>query len=105
VLTGREMPWALALYGGSLASAGRRAEAQELLAELERLSRREYVPPLHLALVHVQLGDTESALASFGMALEERNAFLWGFARSSPVFDPLRMDPRFQRLLAAIRPE
>ena len=105
VLTGREMPWALALYGGSLASAGRRAEAQALLAEVERLSRREYVPPLHVALVQVQLGDTESALASLGMALEERNAFFWGLARSGPVFELLRPDPRFQAILAGIRPE
>ena len=105
VLTSREMPWALAVYGGSLASAGRRAEAQELLAELERLSHREYVPPLHVALVHVQLGDTESALASLGRALEERNAFFWGLVRSSPIFDPLRPDPRFQKILAGIRSE
>ena len=105
VLTSREMPWALALYGGSLAAAGRRAGAQELLAELERLSRREYVPPLHVALVHVQLGDTESALALLGMALKERNAFFWGLARSSPIFELLRPDGRFQQILAGIRPE
>ena len=35
VLTGREMPWALALLGGSFAAAGRADEAREILAELE----------------------------------------------------------------------
>ena len=34
-LTNREMPWALALYGASFASAGRVAEARKILAELD----------------------------------------------------------------------
>jgi len=103
-VTGREMPWALALLGGSFAAAGRRDDARDLLAELESRSAREYVPPLHVAFVQAPLGQTEATLALLRRGLEERNALFWAWSRSSPVFDPLRPDPRFQAILAGIGP-
>ncbi|HYX19562.1 MAG TPA: protein kinase, partial [Thermoanaerobaculia bacterium] len=47
--TQREMPWALAMLGTNLASAGRSDEARRVLEELETLGKRVYVPPVHLA--------------------------------------------------------
>jgi serine/threonine-protein kinase len=103
-LTNREMPWALALLGSALASAGRADDARSALAELEAQSATRYVPPLHLAFVRAALGETDAAIALLGRALEERNALFWGWTRSGPMFDAIRPDPRFQALLAGIHP-
>jgi eukaryotic-like serine/threonine-protein kinase len=103
-LTGREQSWGVALLGGSYAAAGRGNEAQEILAELEDRSLREYVAPLHVAFVQAPLGQADAALDSLRRGLEERNALFWVWARSSPVFDGLRSDPRFQALIRGIAP-
>jgi serine/threonine-protein kinase len=103
-VTDREMPWALALLGGSLAAAGRADEARKILAELEERAAREYVPPLHLAFVRAPLGETEATLGLLSRALEERNALYWAWMRWGPIFDSLRPHPGFQTLLAGIRP-
>ncbi len=104
LLTGREMPWALALLGWVFAAGGRTAEARELRAELGRLSQREYVPPLHVAFVEAALGEKEATLALLERSLEERNALLWTWAKTAPVFDFLRSEPRFLAVVAGIRP-
>jgi len=101
----REMPWALAMLGMSLASAGRTDDARRVLEELESLAKRVYVPPVHLAFVRTQLGETDAALALLARALEERNTFLWAWLRHDQAFDPLRSDPRFDTLLKQIQSE
>jgi serine/threonine-protein kinase len=103
-LTERQMPWALALYGSSLAAAGRPGEARTILAELDALAERTYVPPLHVAFVRASLGEGEATLGLLEKALAERNALFWVWPRTNAVFDFLRQDPRFQALLAGVRP-
>ena len=103
-LTDREMPWALALLGSACAAAGRVEEARALLGELESQSKTDYVPPLHVAFIQAPLGRAEETLALLERALEERNALLWVWPRLSPVFENLRSHPRFQAILAGIRP-
>ncbi len=104
-LTGREMPWALALYAGSLGAAGRTGEARKVIAELENSPKLGYVPPLHLAFARIALGEKEATLELLARALEERNALFWAWTRTSPVFDSIKAEPRFQDLLTRIRPE
>jgi serine/threonine protein kinase/tetratricopeptide (TPR) repeat protein len=103
-VTGREMPWAIAVLGGSFAAAGRKDEARKLLGELEGMASRLYVPPLHLAFVQMPLGQADATLGLLARALEERNALFWVWTRWTTVFEPLRPDPRFQALLAGIQP-
>jgi serine/threonine-protein kinase len=80
------------------AAAGRVAEAQTLLAELETLSNEEYVPPHLIALVYAALGLDDQAFAWLEKAYEIRDAALiW--ANVNPGFDSLRSDPRFDDLL------
>ncbi|HEY1434638.1 MAG TPA: hypothetical protein VGG65_04635, partial [Thermoanaerobaculia bacterium] len=102
--TNREMPWAVAVLGASLAAAGRAAEARVLAAELEAWSAREYVPPLHLAFVRAPLGEADAAISLLERALAERNTLLWVWAPHGPIFETLREQPRFQSLLAGIKP-
>ena len=103
-LTEREMSWALALLGSTYAAAGKTEEAHRLIAELENLSKRAYVPPIHVAFIRAKLRDTEATIELLTRALEERNALFWAWARSDPTFDGVRPDPRFQALVARIEP-
>jgi len=103
-LTDREMPWALAVYAGSLGAAGRAGEARKVIEELEGSPRLGYVPPFHLAFARIALGEKEATLELLDRALKERNALFWAWTRTS-VFDSIKAEPRFRDLLAQIRPE
>ena len=105
VLTGREMPWSLCLLASSLATSGRVEAARAVLAEIEGLAAKHYVPPLHLAFVRAGLGEKDAALELLGRAIADRNTLCWAWPRSSPVFAALRPDPGFPQLLASIHPE
>jgi eukaryotic-like serine/threonine-protein kinase len=104
MLSHRELTWPVALLGGAYGAAGRRGDAERVLRELEEWGKREYVPPYHVAHVHLGTGELETAIDCLERAVDERNALAWwiGF---SPFFDSLRPIPRFQRLLERIAPE
>ena len=87
----------LAGLGRAYAQAGRRAEAEKIIKELQEQARRDYVHPSHLALIYIGLGDKDSAFTWLEKAYAE-HSFLY-FLKSDPNFDPLRSDPRFQDLL------
>ncbi len=87
----------IGFLGGALARAGRRADAERVLAELDERAAREYVPPVDKALVLTPLGRTDEALTALEKAYEERNALLWRRILF-PMFDPLRSSPRWQAL-------
>jgi tetratricopeptide (TPR) repeat protein len=97
-LTGRGTLFLSAL-GHCLGVMGRREGALEILDELEARARDRYLSPYNIMLVHLGLGAHDDALAWFGRALEERNAWLWA-SSLEPRFDPLRHDDRFQQLVS-----
>ncbi|MEO8347668.1 MAG: protein kinase, partial [Acidobacteriota bacterium] len=102
-LTNREQSWYLALLGSAYASAGRREDALAILSELRNRSSREYVAPYHVSFVHLGLGDHAEAIAALESAAEQRNALAW-WPRTSPIFDALRGNPRFEAVLAKFVP-
>jgi serine/threonine-protein kinase len=79
------------------ALAGRRAEAEALLAELGESAARRYVPSYYFAVIHLGLGETDQFFTHLGRAFEERSGFL-AFLKVEPLFDPVRADPRFAEL-------
>jgi adenylate cyclase len=89
-------------YAGELgyayAMSGRRAEALRMLAELEERSKHEYVSPSARALIHMGLGDKEQAFTWLDKAYVERDWRLREL-KAFPLFDSLRSDARFTRLL------
>ena len=87
-----------------LAGSGERGKAVDLLARLEDRSTREYVSPVTLALVRISLGDKEPALALLEKGYAERD-FRLRYLKIAPMWDPLRRDPRFQRLLKQVNLE
>jgi len=80
------------------AVSGDRQGAVDLLARLRRLDRKQYLPPYHLALVHVGLGDLDSAFAALQDATVECDPALANLA-VEPRFQPLRADARYAPLL------
>jgi TolB-like protein/class 3 adenylate cyclase/Tfp pilus assembly protein PilF len=53
-----------------------------------------------LAIVEAQLGDIDSAIAALPHLLEVPNGETCGGLQTNPLWDPLRKDPRFQKLCA-----
>jgi hypothetical protein len=78
--------------------SGRRTEALAILAELEELSRQQYVPASTMALSWLGLGDHERALEWLEKGYEQRDSFL-PHLRMRRAFKPLNPDPRFQDLM------
>jgi len=84
--------------GYAYALSGQRNEALRVLAELKERSKREYVPPTAPALIYTALGDKDQAFAWLDRAYAERDSYLV-YLKPYPLFDSLRSDPRFTRLL------
>jgi adenylate cyclase len=103
----------VALGGGPIPSADlgcllgrldRKAEAQQVLDELNELRKRRYVQPAYLGFVHASLGNHDEAFACFEQGLEHENASV-AWIREYCIFaglDRLRADPRFPGLLKKI---
>lgn len=85
-------PLSLAWLTHAKAAAGMRDEALDLMAKLEELATRSYVPPYHLALAHTGLDNRDSAFALLARASAERHPVLTNLA-VEPRFEPLHRDP------------
>ncbi len=94
-------PQLISSLGHVYAVAGQRAEAQQLLEELQEMSKQSYINPYLIALIYVGLGEKEQAFTWLEKAYQERFFFLiW--LKVEPRFDPLRDDPRFQDLIRRV---
>ena len=83
--------------GHAYAVAGRAAEARSVLDTLRRAATSRYVPSYWFALLHVGLGQRDSALRYLERAYEERSTVL-AYLLIDPRLAPLRDDPRFLAL-------
>jgi tetratricopeptide (TPR) repeat protein len=94
-------PVTMAAIGHLNAASGRREEARRVLKDLEELSRREYVTPYGVALVHAGLGDTDLAFEWLDRAVADRSNWLvW--LKLDPRFAGLHGQPRFNSLLRRV---
>jgi tetratricopeptide (TPR) repeat protein len=93
-------PPTLVDLGYAYAVAGRRAEAQKVLDQLNELSKQKYISGYFVARIYAALGDQDKAFAWLEKAYEDRSmASGFGTIKTDPAYDPLRSDPRFQDLL------
>ncbi|MGQ0812879.1 MAG: tetratricopeptide repeat protein [Gemmatimonadota bacterium] len=99
-LAGGRLPqwWAQGGLGYAYAKSGRPAEARRILEQFEHESRRRYVSPDLMAIIYFGLDDRERAFQWLERAVEERSNWPL-YLRVDPMFDTVRNDPRFQRLL------
>ena len=93
--------YALAQLAHGYAVAGRENDARAVLAQLTALSKRRYVSPYDIAVVHVGLRDNNEAFEWMERAYEHRSPWL-GCLRVAPQVDTLRSDLRFQDLLRRV---
>jgi eukaryotic-like serine/threonine-protein kinase len=91
----------VAVLGYTYGRAGRRQEAQQMLAALRQLSPRRYVSPMLGALIATGLGDLDEAFGWLEQAWQDR-AQMMSELQAEPAFDPLREDPRFADLLRRV---
>jgi DNA-binding SARP family transcriptional activator len=92
---------AVAALGYVHARSGRQADARSVLKRLETLPRAGYVSDYCRAMVLTGLNDSRSACERLERAIEERYDRLI-YLNVEPIFDGLREDARFQRLVATI---
>ena len=95
-------PLMLALLGHAYAASGKKAEAQQVLVDLQQLQDQRYVSPYTVAAIYTGLGDKDQAFKWLETAVEERDIWLMNL-KVDPVFAKLRPERKFTDILARIR--
>ena len=84
----------LGAVGQGYAWCGTRAQAQQVLEQLQEMAKQRYVSPHWFAATYAALGDKERAFEWLNKAFERRFGPLI-YLKVNPIWDPLRSDPRF----------
>ncbi|HET8678060.1 MAG TPA: tetratricopeptide repeat protein, partial [Blastocatellia bacterium] len=88
-------------YASTLALAGRRAEAENIIEELKQISSERYLSPYHIATIYSCLGDKDEAFEWLQKAVDEQGDFL-NYAKADPKLTNLYADPRYGELMRRI---
>ena len=92
------LPNQLGALGQIYACAGQPEKAYEMLSELTRMAEYHFVPQTSMAVVHLGLGDHDSALQHLKKAYGQRELPLTTIG-VHPLWDPIRKRPEFKELL------
>jgi len=88
-------PAPLGLLAMAYAGADQRGEAERILADLEKRSLTETIPPGALLLGYMAVGDKQRAIDMLERGYTERDHYeIW--IAADPLMDPLRNEPRYQ---------
>src|SRR3989442_6797953 len=90
------VPWNIMFY----AISGRKADAEKVLEDLEKLSTETYVTPFGRAAIYAGLRDKDKTMEWLEKAYEERSFLTW--LKVDPAFDPMRDDSRFISFLVKL---
>lgn len=93
--------YALAELARGHALSGNLDQARTLLHSLKLAASERYVSAYDLAMVHLALQETDVAFEWLQKALQERSTWL-GYLSVEPQLDPIRNDPRFEKLRAQV---
>jgi tetratricopeptide (TPR) repeat protein len=96
-----DLPWYISSLGYACAANGDRAKAEQILQDLEELSKQRYVSPANRAAVYLGLGEKEKALDWLEKAYEDRDPIFW-WIDGDLLYDSVRSEPRFQALVQKI---
>ena len=86
------------LIGYAQALSGNTRRARKLLEELDQRPRRQYVRPFSMALIRIGLGEYDKALDWLVKSYQDRSTEMV-YAKTEPLLDPVRSEPRFAALL------
>ena len=96
-----DSPYVLEWLARALATSGDYIEANRLLGELTSLAARVYVDSYYLASVYAALGQAQEAIRWLESAVTERSCWL-SRLRVDPIFDRLRPEKGFERVLISL---
>jgi DNA-binding winged helix-turn-helix (wHTH) protein/Flp pilus assembly protein TadD len=91
-------PYLAGLLGYAQALSGSTRKARKLLEELTERPRGRYVSASSVALIWIGLGKSDEALEWLAKAYQGRSTDMV-YAKTEPLLDPVRSDPRFTALL------
>jgi serine/threonine-protein kinase len=91
-----------AALGYAYGKAGRMEEARRILAEMEALSKRRYVPAQEFAIIYIGLGDNDNAFLWLEKAYRERFPTL-AYLTVDPIFSGLHSDTRYNALVQRLK--
>ena len=101
-LSGKD-PVTVSALAQSLAAAGRSDEARTIVDDLQHAQKRQYISAGSIAIVYIALNEKELAFDWLEKAFANRDIELvW--LKVNPVFDPLRQDSRFTKLVERVNP-
>ena len=89
-----ELSYATAGLAHVLALAGRRVEAEALVAELEARARDRYVSPVAFCIAHLGLRNVDQVFHWFERAYQDRRGWMT-YLKVDPMFDAVKDDARF----------
>ena len=94
-------PLMRAALAHTLGTAGRTAEARQILSDLTELAKQRYVAPYFFAGIHIGLGENDRAIDYLQKCDEEHSHWLI-YLHLDPSMDDLRDHPAFQDLLRRV---
>jgi TolB-like protein/DNA-binding winged helix-turn-helix (wHTH) protein/Flp pilus assembly protein TadD len=94
-------PLYLAQVAVAYASARKKPEALQIVAQLQAISSTRYVSPYGVAQIYAALNDSEQTFKWLQTAYDDRAVWM-SYLAVDPVFDSLRSDQRFQDLLRRV---
>lgn len=97
ILMGQD-PNTLSTLGIIYALSGRANEARWVAGTLEQLSKKRYVQAYSIASIYGTLGDKNQAFTWLAKAAKQRDSYILRI-KVDPVFDKIRSDPRYGKLI------
>jgi TolB-like protein/DNA-binding winged helix-turn-helix (wHTH) protein/Flp pilus assembly protein TadD len=94
-------PSLLSALGHAYAVSGNQVEARKIAIRLQRISKQHYVSAWDMAVLFTGLGDQDSAFRWLEKSYQSRESQL-PFLNASHLLDPLRANPRFQKLVRRV---
>jgi len=94
---------AMAGLAHAYTAMGKRAEAEEILGELQRHSKTSYVSSYMIAAIYAGLGQKGKAFEFLEKAYQERSPDIAFALKADLRVDTLRQDPRFLDLLRRVK--
>jgi TolB-like protein/Flp pilus assembly protein TadD len=100
-MLGHGLPFCEGGFGYIAGVLGHTAEARDVMAGLTARRQSRYGPALPIAWACLGLGDVDGCLQWMQTAIEEHEPYLAAMA-VSPIYDRLRPNPEFGRLLRSV---
>lgn len=98
----KDNPTSLARLGRAYALSGNHDEARKIAEQLKQAAGQHYVPAWDMAVLFASMGDADAAFRWLEKSYTERESQM-PFLKVDYRMDPLRADPRFQKMLRRVK--